>query len=386
MSEMTSYERVKTALNYEEPDRVPVALGGGPYGVVDELYFKLLEQLELGEPSAPFRSGHNISYIDDRMMERLGIDTRYVWPGDSPSSAQYPTGEADVYLDGYGQPWRQAFPYYFPMEGILANAGIDEIDQIVRWPDPAAPEWTAGVRERAQRLKEGADCYVIARMVTSHGPYMTAAHLRGTQQFLMDMALNPSFVETLVDKVTGSIDNLLRSYLRAAGPYIDMIELPGDDYATAKSLIMSPQMFRQFFKPALSRLVNSIKSYRDGLKVMLHSDGFIKPLLEDFVDIGVDVVHPLEPLEMVDQQAVKEAFAGRLAFLGGIDIVHALPGGKEEVVAEVKRRIRQLAPGGGYVLAPSNHLQPDVPPDNVVALFEAAREYGRYPVRPPEWE
>jgi uroporphyrinogen decarboxylase len=215
-------------------------------------------------------------------------------------------------------------------------------------------------------------------MVTSHGPYQTAAHLRGTEHFLLDLAVNPAFAEALVEKVTTAIAGLLEGYLEAAGPYIDMVELPGDDYAANENLIMSPQMFRHFFKPALARLVETVKGYRPELKVMAHSDGFIQPLLEDFVEIGIDVVHPLEPLAAVDQGAVKERFAGRLAFLGGVDIVHALPGSKDDVVAEVQRRIAQLAPGGGYILAPSNHLQQDVPPENVMALFEAARRYGRY--------
>ena len=379
MAEMTPFERVATALNHEEPDRVPVALGGGPYGMVDALYFELLDYLDLGEPVAPFRTGHNISYIDDRVLARLGTDTRYVWPGASPSSANRPTEEDNVYLDGYGQRWRQSFPYYYPLEGILAEAThIQEIDQIVQWPDPAAPAWTAGVRARARHLKEETDYYVIARMVTSHGPYQTAAHLRGTEHFLLDMAVNPEFAEALVQKVTAAIDGLLRGYLAAAGPYIDLVELPGDDYAAQDNLIMSPQMFRRFFKPALARLVQTAKAYRPELKVMAHSDGYIAPLLEDFVEIGVDVVHPLEPVAGMDQQTIRQAFAGRLAFLGGVDIVHALPGEREEVEAEVRRRITRLAPGGGYVLAPSNHLQQDVPPENVVALVEAARRYGQY--------
>ncbi len=380
MAEMTPRERVRAALNHQEPDRVPVALGGGPYGVVDDLYYRLLDLLELGEPVDPFRSGHNISYLDDRLFGRLGIDTRYVWPGDSPSSPAAPTGQPDLFLDGYGQPWKRALPYYYATEGILSEAATDQIDAIVSWPDPTDPRWTAGVRERARLLNENTDCFVVARMVTSHGPYMTACNLRGTEQYLVDMASNRDFAHALIDRVTDSIDGLLREYVAACGDYVDMIELPGDDYASNTNLIMSPRMFREYVKPALQRLVNTIKSYRADIKVMLHSDGLIEKLLPDFIELGIDVVHPMEPVEAMDQAHIKREFGDRLAFLGTIDITHAMPGSTGDVIEEVKQRIRQFAPGGGYVLAPSNHLQADVPPANVVTLFDAARQFGRYPI------
>jgi uroporphyrinogen decarboxylase len=109
-------------------------------------------------------------------------------------------------------------------------------------------------------------------------------------------------------------------------------------------------------------------------------DGAITNLLADIISLGVDVIHPLEPLPATDITAVKEKFGKQVTFLGGIDISHAMPNTREDVIAEAKRRIAQLAPGGGYILAPSNHLQADVPPENVVTLFETAREFGRYPI------
>jgi uroporphyrinogen decarboxylase len=217
-------------------------------------------------------------------------------------------------------------------------------------------------------------------MVTSHGPYMTASHLRGTEQFFIDMGENPDFVLRLIERVTDVLVGLLKNYLAACGPHIDMIELPGDDYATTKGLVFSPRMFRRYIKPAVRRLVETAKNYRADLKVMAHCDGALEPILEDFIEVGVDVVHPLEPLPTMDLQAIKSKYGSRLSFLGGIDIVHALPGTTGEVVNEVKARLRQLAPGGGYILSPANHVQIDVPPENLVTLYQAARHYGRYPI------
>ena len=336
MAEMTPRQRVLTALNHQEPDRVPIALCGGSYGVVDDLYYKLLELMELGEPVKPFRSGHTISYMDDRLLARLGTDTRYIWPGASPSSPASATEDPNLFLDGYGQPWRRALPYYYAVDGILADATIDQIDEIVSWPDASEERWIAGVGERAKSLKENTDYFVVARMVTSHGSYMTACDLRGTEKYLFDMSLDPEFAEILIVKVTDSIDSLLRSYLSACGEYIDMIELPGDDFASNTNLIISPAMFRQFIKPCIKRLVSTIKEYRSDIKIMLHSDGLIEKLLPDFIDLGIDVLNPLEPVEAQDQATVKGDYGDRLSFLGSIDISHAMPGSREDVVEEVK--------------------------------------------------
>ncbi len=379
MPEMTPRERVRTALDHREPDRVPTALGGGPYSVVDDLYLTLVDRLGLGSPMRPFRTGPNVCYMDDRLLAQLGTDTRYVWPSNSPSDPR-PGGDPDVLLDGYGQAWKRAAPYYYPAEGLLAGASIDDIETRVTWPDPMDPRWTAGVRDRAGELAENTDYYVVARMVTSHGPYMTASHLRGTEQFFMDMAADESFTQALVGRVTDALCGLMHSYLKACGPFIDMIELPGDDYATQTGMVMSPKMFRKYFKPAIKRLVDTIKGYRDDLKVMLHCDGVLTPILPDLIELGIDVVHPLEPLPAMDLKGIKATFGDRLSFLGAVDIVHALPGSRENIIAEVKQRIRELAPGGGYILAPANHVQADVPPDNLVTLYGAAREYGQYPI------
>jgi uroporphyrinogen decarboxylase len=379
---MTFRERVRAALSHQEPDLVPTALGGGSYGIVDDLYLRLVKYLNLGEPIQPFRMGHSISYMDARLLEKLGTDLRYCWPGLLPNSPVIRGEDENTYYDSYGQIWKRALPYYYTGEGILKDASsIDDIEARVRWPDLSDPRWTHGVAARAQQLRKQTDYFIVMRMVASHGPFQTACDLRGTESFLMDMAINPEFAQALLDKVTTTIENLLGLAMQAGGKYFDMIELPGDDYAGNTNTLISPAMFRKFIKPCLKRLVRVVKEYNHDTKVMLHSDGAITNLLPDIIDIGVDVIHPLEPLPATDIPAVKENFGNQLSFLGGIDISHAMPGTREDVIAETKLRIAQLAPGGGYILAPSNHLQADVPANNVVTLFETARQFGKYPLQ-----
>jgi uroporphyrinogen decarboxylase len=200
------------------------------------------------------------------------------------------------------------------------------------------------------------------------------------ERFLLDLALGDPLAPALIERVTDTIAGLLRGYLEAGGEYMDMIELPGDDYASDQNLIISPDMFRTYFKPALRRLVETVKEFRSDLKVMFHSDGAIADLIPELIDAGVDAVHPLEPIPANDLNQIKREHGDRISFIGSIDIVRAMPGSVDDVDAEVRRRIAQLGPGGGYLLAPANHLQADVPPENVVALFEAARRHGTYPI------
>ncbi len=384
-AKMTPRQRVLTALSHQEPDTVPTALGGGSYGIVDDLYFRLLKFLGLGKPVAPFRAGHNISYMDDRLLAKLGTDIRYCWPGLLPNSPVIPGANEETFYDSYGQIWKRAYPYYYAGEPILKEANdVEDIDRLIRWPDLSDTRWMAGMVERANNLSEQTDYFVVMRMVASHGPFQTSCDLRGTDTFLMDMAINPEYAQTLLDKVTTVIESLLKLAMLAGGKYFNMIELPGDDYAGNTNLIMSPAMFRKFIKPCIARLVKIAKEHNSNVKIMLHSDGAITKLLEDMIDLGIDVIHPLEPLPATDLDVVKADFGQRMTFLGGIDISHAMPGSREQVIAEAKHRIAQLAHGGGYILAPSNHLQADIPVENVVALYQSAHEYGKYPIHAPE--
>jgi uroporphyrinogen decarboxylase len=375
-------DRVLTAMDHEEPDRVPLALGGGPYGIVDPLYLKLVDYLELSDPVPPFREGHSISYMDDRLLERLGTDMRYVYPKLLPNSPTSPGEQAGTFYDSYGQLWHQAEPYYYAGTGILSQIQPgDDISQVMSFPNPKDSRWMEGVADRAQILRQDSNYFITMRMVASHGPFQTACDLRGTEIFLKDLALNPEFAQELLVWISDLLVGLLHQAMSAGGEYFDMIELPGDDYAYNAGTLISPRMFRKFIKPILIRFVDTIRSYRPEIKIMFHSDGLITSLLGDLIEIGIDVVHPLEPLPRLDFLEIKKQFGERLSFLGAVDISHALPGSREEVKAEVQTRIGQLAPGGGYILAPSNHIQADVPAENVVSLYQYAHEYGVYPIR-----
>ena len=152
---------------HQTPDRVPWRFGVA-HMAVSPLYLSLLEKFNLGEPTAPFRQGHTINYMDDRILDALGTDTRYIWPGASPSSPTHPDG--DLIFDDFGQPWRQTYPYYSATDGLLKNStSLSDIHNKVHWPDVNDPKWTRGVLERAKAIADSG-YFIIGRMVVSHGP------------------------------------------------------------------------------------------------------------------------------------------------------------------------------------------------------------------------
>lgn len=375
---MDPVERVTRSLAHQVPDRVPLALWGGPYGIVDPLYRALLEKLQLGEPLPAIREGHTINHMDDRLLEALGTDTRYIWPGASPSSPTHHASNGDLIYDDFGQPWRQTYPYYSAIDGLLKDAtSMGDIDEIVKWPDVNDPRWTDGVYERAKAIKDSG-YYIIGRMVLSHGPYQMACDLRGMEKFMVDMLTQPEFAEVLLDRITDTICGLTRNYLESAGNAMAMIELPGDDYAANDNLVFSPRLFRKMIRPCLDKIVATVRAIRPDIKIMLHSDGAIGKLLLDFIEMGIDVLHPLEPVAGMNPAEIKQNFGDSVSFLGGVDISHALPGTIEDVHKDIDRCIHDLAPGGGYVMAPCNHLQADIPAENVIEMYNYAKLSGKY--------
>jgi uroporphyrinogen decarboxylase len=373
---MDHRERVLAAVNHEEPDRVPTALWGSAYGITDPLYFALLTHLNLGQPVTPFRAqrGHTTNYYDERVLTALGTDTRYAWLGFDDLGGP-PSGGG---IDAWGVGWKKAGLYFGATEHPLAEATAEDLEDYV-WPDVEQFIRRDDVRRRARDLKERADYAVVGRAADSYGLLERASSLRGTERFMLDLAMDEEFAHALINRVADMLYRLQEIYLDAAGPYLDILELPGDDYAAQHPLI-SPQMFDRFFAPQWRRLIDLVAEAAPHCKVLFHSDGRMEPLLGRLIDLGVDIFHCLEPMPEVDMAQVKRDYGDRLCFWGAVDIKQALQGDVMRVEAEVRERISALGPGGGYVLAPANHLQPDVPAENVVALFQAARKYGTYPL------
>jgi uroporphyrinogen decarboxylase len=203
--------------------------------------------------------------------------------------------------------------------------------------------------------------------------------LRGYQQMLMDLVGNPNFVSALMAKLL--VINIAGTgrFLDIAGPYIHVFRA-ADDLATQKGLLMSPKTYRTLLKPFYKKYFDFVKSKTEA-KIFYHSCGNVAGLIDDLAEIGVEILNPVQVSALGDTAALKARYGDKVTFWGGIDTQHVLPNGTvAEVEAEVRTRIRDLGPRGGFVVGSVHNIQPDVPPQNILAMAEATRKFGTYPL------
>ena len=369
---MTAKERIRAALAHQQPDRVPTALWGSYYTLNDDTYFAVLKHLGLGDPVKPFRREmpRNSNYYDDRVLDALDTDVRYVWSRFTERGGARRNSDR---LDAWGVEWKRMGPHITSVGAPLSGLSAEEI-QDYPWPDVPQYVDPAFIRERTAWLKENYPHHAIAaRAVNSYGPFEQASVLRGREDFYVDMITEPEITHLIIEKVTDVIVEAQELYLREIAGDLDFLEIPGDDYGGVSDLMISPDHFREYFKPDLARIVASAKAIRPDLPVVFHTDGAITPIIPDFIEIGVDVLNPLEPLEATDWPAIKKQYGGELCFMGGVDLKGALTGTLEDVEQDVRRCAETFAAGGGYILTSANHMQSDIPPENIVHMFATAR-------------
>jgi len=379
MSKMSHRERVLIALNHQEPDRVPLDLGGASYNMTDPVYFEVKRVLGISGDIAPYRKGRTSNYYDERVLEALDIDFRHIGLKERTDFVPH-VAQDGAYTDEWGCVYQNVGLEVAIVGHPLASATINDLDAYP-WPDPRAPGRTNGLMERAQYLYQYTDYAIIARPATSLGVFEWCCALRGTEQFLVDLLIDKPFAHSLARKVCDVLKGLYAVLLEAVGPFVQIVQY-ASDYGTQQGPFFSPQTYREMLKPYDAEIIRTIKEYAPQAKVFFHSCGSIYPLIPDFIEIGVEVLNPLQPLAAgMDSARIKAEFGDRLCFHGAIDIQQALPGTEEDVERELRIRLATLAPGGGYILAPANHIQPDTPGKNVVLLYRLAAQLGRYPLR-----
>lgn len=377
---MTRRECFHAAMNHQQPDRLLIDMGKHIGSIHRRAYVKLREHLGdvsmRNEDRILDRMAQTV-WPDETLLQRFDIDFRWL----VPNWVQV-TERKDVpgYIDMWGVPYRALEDWdHCVVDGSpMREATIDEIDDFP-WPDPHDPDQFRGLREQAQFLYEQTD-YVIGADAIKAGMLMNSLQLRGYDQFFMDLVLNVDLAEKLMDKILGTMKEMWTHYMAEVGEYVQLAYVT-DDFGAQKSLLLSPQMFRELIKPRWKELIDHIKSLGD-VRVMFHSDGAIQPLLDDFIDMNVDILNPVQTSVkgLEDTYALKEKFGDRLSFHGAIDVQQMLPNAStEELEQEIARRIYDLGRDGGYILAPCHNIGHDIPPENVVTLFDKAREFGKSP-------
>jgi uroporphyrinogen decarboxylase len=378
---MSPRERVVTALNHEEPDQVPLFIGtSGATTVLGPGYQRLRDHLGIaGGPLRFLSKPLQYTWMDEVVMERLGSDGRPVMPGPAFSTLRRDVSE-DRIVDDWGTAWvRSPGAGYFEIpEPPLRHASLGDLDRYP-WPDLAHPSRFEGLAERCKAIQSaGYACVLMSGVTLFEQSYL----MRGVAEFLMDLAGDEDFFLALMEKMKGLLVPYVRELMRHVGDCVDVV-LTGDDLGTQESTFMSPEAYRRLIKPHQGEVLAAIKEGSKA-KIFYHSCGNIYPLLGDLIDIGVDLLNPVQVSApgLADTARLKREFGNRLSFCGAIDTQEVLPhGSPTDVRAEVRRRIRDLAPGGGYVAAAVHCIQPDVPPENIVAMCEEVKKAGRYPLR-----
>ncbi|MDP6059271.1 MAG: uroporphyrinogen decarboxylase family protein [Pirellulaceae bacterium] len=381
-AEMTSRERVMAILSLQEPDRVPIdfAQAGGD-GITAVAYQRLIDHLEL-----PPREGRIMNkmaqsvHVEEDVLQRFRVDFRRLDMGPPDNWKDEPVGD-----NGYRDEWgvvrvRPKGSYYYDLaESPITDDTMDAIDRHP-WPDPEDPGRYRGLREKARELHEETDYAVVLNVNSAF--FLRCAELRGWENFYMDMAGNPEFAYALMERYLEIRLRMAERALEEVGEHIDIVFTSSDDLGMTDRTIVSPEMYRQLIKPLQKKTFDFFKD-RTPAKRFYHCDGALYPIIEDFIEIGVEVLNPIQvsAVGMGDTKKLKQEFGDRLAFWGAIDTNRVLPlGTTADVREEVRQRITDLAPGGGYVLCSVHNIQPEVPPENVVAMFDAAYELGRYPL------
>lgn len=367
---MTSRQRVLAAVEHQEPDRVPIDVGGSSFStIIGEAYKRLKAHLGIKGETHYMKVKSHSAILDDCVAQRLHTDTRPLLVG-SPDGWQDVYFEDESFRNEFGVIWRKAGDgHYAPTGNPLREATLADLDSFC-WPDPRNPGRTRGLREQARQLHEGTDYAVILSLPV--GFVHLSQYLRGYEQWLMDIILNPEFLDTLMDRALEWWLDLTDAVLDEVGPYVDVIAF-GDDVAFHDRSMVDLGRYRRLFKPRHRLMVNLIKN-KSQAKVLYHCCGAVKSLIEDFIDIGVDAMNPVQVSSAdMDTAELKEKFGDRICFWGAIDTQRVLPfGSPEDVRSEVQRRIKDLSSGGGFVLAPVHNIQEDVPPENILAMVDAA--------------
>lgn len=375
---MEPRERVLAALDHSEPDRVPIDLGScGPTGIHVRAYERLLKVLGIEEEVKIWDIIGQLAEPSERVLEIVGADVRGVRVRGGTYTPQV-LSENQV-LDRWGAVWRrpEGGSNYNIVKYPLKNATQRDLADYP-WPDGKSPDLVTGLTEHARYLHEETP-YAVLGEISGH-IFERAQMLRGFDTLLYDMAANRDFVEELFDRILAVEIDTVSTFLGAVGSYIDIIAFK-DDIAMQSGPVISPQMFREMLKPRMIKLIETMCSKTDA-KIWYHTDGAVYSAIPDLLDMGIDILNPVQlTAKGMNPARLKHEFGEDLAFWGGIDTQQVLPfGTTEDVEAEVKRVIAELAPDGGYVLASVHSLEADVPGENIWAMYQTAHQYGRYPL------
>ena len=353
---MTPYERVMTALSHRNPDRPPIN-----YSATPELNTKLKKHLGIEDQEA--------------LLQFLGTDIRdvagrYVGPPHLSGAAGV-TAQGTDFLGIKWKPTSYGLGTYneIAFSPLAHMKTVKEVEEY-SWP---RPDWfdMSHLKEEIKRIN---DKQRYAIRFFAGGAFETPWYMRGLDRFLTDLVECPDIAEAISRRVARFYQERALRALEAADGQIDIIG-SGGDIGTQTGMMLSPARWRKHIKPYSTQLIKPFKEA--GCKTFYHSCGSIVPVIPDLIEMGLDILDPIQPKAAgMDPVTLKQQFGDRLSFHGGVDVQELLPfGTAAQVAAEVTRLIDTLGANGGYIVSSAHALQPDTPIENVLTLFKTAQEY-----------
>ena len=377
---MNHRDRVLAAINHKEPDRVPIDLWGSASRIHNKLYYKIIKEAGLEGKGDLVRPGKSTAYVDYRISDLIDSDFRHTVVGRNLKYFKSYKDKNGNIIDEWGVGRKYVDEYlmatYFP----LADATVNDINNY-KWPIPEDPGRIEGIEDKARYWYENTDYSITATTAVSGIMFELGQYLRGPEQFFVDLFLNQKFAHKLINKIAEISTQIYVYYLKPIGKYIDWVEFT-EDFGMQDSPFISIKTFKKFFSKPHKKMFEAIKKTAPKAKIFFHTCGSVRELIPCFIDIGVEILNPMQPsAKDMDSFEIKKEFGKELVFHGGVDIQHEICRTKKRAINEAKKRIKAFAPGGGYIFAPTNHFQPDTSVENFFEIYKTAREYGTYPIR-----
>ena len=367
---MTHRERLIAALNHGESDRVPMDLGSTRVtGIVVAGYERLKRHFGIDRENVIVDGMQQLAAVDEEILEALDIDTRAVLP-QAPDRSRDTILPDGSWRDEWGVVRRkpEGSHYYDLLACPFAGEPTLEDLAAYPWPDPDDPGRTRGLREYTTKLREETDYALVGH--APGGWIHVSQYMRGFEAWYTDLILRPEFSVALMTRIRDLTLRMAGHFLDAVGDRIDVIAT-GDDIATQKGPMMSPAMYRELVWPLQKEQFAFFRAHTDA-KIFYHTCGSVYDILPEIIDLGVEILNPVQTTAAgMDPGRLKAEFGDRLSFWGGVDTHRVLPHGTpDDVRAEVRRRIADLGRGGGYVLNAVHNIQPDVPVENILAMYD----------------
>jgi len=348
---LDSRERVLTALDHKEPDRVPIC---------NHLTPEVLKVIEDKTHTKGYDA--EIAAGMELIIYMLGV------------CANYYLKDADEYTDEWGIGWKKV-PHEGGIYTEMVYHPLENLDNYAKYkfPDPSGNHRYKVIEKVIAKYKK--DFVIVGGIACTL--FENAWYLRGMENWLMDLLTNKDFVNDILDKLA---DFYIKVGKRIVEMGVDII-WTGDDFGMQDRMFIRKEQFREFFKPRFAKIYSELRKINKNIKFAHHSDGYIEPIIEDFIEIGLDILNPVQP-QCMDPVEIKKKYGKQLTLWGTVDNQYILPFDTEkELYDELTRLLRGVAPGGGYIIGGAHCIQPTpVHMNNMFKMVDFVKKHGKYPI------